>query len=187
MIDIEKLLISHPNWPTNYHKPEFWEYLGRAVASLGLLEETLKKSIYIISGNKRISNLDNSDDEYNKWIKDLEKVASNAMGSLIKKLEGSINENHDFVFPELNNFIEKLERLLEWRNILCHGSWRPPDSEHKSQPLFIRRDLNCVQNTVDVDLLKKVIREAAESTCFLINIITTHGLEFPGLVRSEVK
>jgi hypothetical protein len=30
-----------PDFPTNLHPPEFWEALGRAVATFGFLEEAL--------------------------------------------------------------------------------------------------------------------------------------------------
>jgi hypothetical protein len=39
-----------PSFPTQAHSPAFWEALGRAVATVGFLEETLGKAIFAYTG-----------------------------------------------------------------------------------------------------------------------------------------
>ena len=43
IIDFEKHGETSPDWPTNYHEPDFWEALGRTIATISFLEEILKK------------------------------------------------------------------------------------------------------------------------------------------------
>jgi hypothetical protein len=43
-----------PQYPTNMHGAEFWEALGRAVATFGFLEEVLGKAIFSFTATGRI-------------------------------------------------------------------------------------------------------------------------------------
>lgn len=40
-------------FPTHRHEPEFWEHLGRAIASFGFLEEVLGKAIFAFTATRR--------------------------------------------------------------------------------------------------------------------------------------
>ena len=42
-------------YPTHLHEPDFWESLGRAIATFGLLEETLSKAIFSFTATKSYS------------------------------------------------------------------------------------------------------------------------------------
>ncbi len=69
-VDVEKL---PTNFPTHRHTPEFWEALGRTVATFGFLEEALGKAIFSFTGTRQISP-DELDGAYEKWLPTLEKA-----------------------------------------------------------------------------------------------------------------
>ena len=52
MIDRSGLPVSYP---THAHQPEFWEALGRSVATFGFLEEVLLKAIFALTATTHIS------------------------------------------------------------------------------------------------------------------------------------
>lgn len=49
LIDREKL---DDDYPTQLHSPEFWEHLGRAVATFGFLEEVLKRATLALTATR---------------------------------------------------------------------------------------------------------------------------------------
>lgn len=180
VIDIEKQIETNPYWPTNYHEPEFWEALGRAIATISLLEETLKKSIYVITGARKVSNEDRENEEFKAWLKGLETTISNPLSSLIKRYEEAVRKNEKFLTTDFESLLKELQGLKEWRNILCHGSWRPPNDDGKSCPIFVKKNGDIFRGEIDLDLLRNIRVESAKMICILMNNITSNGFQFPG-------
>lgn len=180
IIDIDKHFQSNPIWPTHRHKAEFWEALGRAIGSFGFLEETLARAIYAISGTKVISNKEKIDEEFQTWIKHLVRALSDPLAGLIDKYEEALKNNSDFSVSNSDELIKNLHSLKVWRNILCHASWREPNSKGESIPLFVNRKGDNVTSPVDTDVLEKVMRNTAELTCLVMNSVTSNGYQFPG-------
>ena len=54
-------------FPRQMHDPEFWESLGRAIATFGFLEETLCKAIFSFTATKPYSD-DEIQQAYNNWL-----------------------------------------------------------------------------------------------------------------------
>lgn len=180
IIDIKTFIETSPEWPTNYHEADFWEALGRTVATISFLEEILKKSILVISGSKQISSFERKDEELSIWLKKLEIATSDPLGALIKKYEQAVRSNEKFLVEDFGSLISELELLKEWRNILCHGSWRPPGNNGKSNPFFIKKNGDVFSGDIDTAQLNKVRTETVKIICNIINSITTHGIQFPG-------
>jgi hypothetical protein len=42
-----------PLFPTHGHSPQFWEQLGRTIATYGFLEEALGKAIFAFTATRR--------------------------------------------------------------------------------------------------------------------------------------
>jgi hypothetical protein len=78
--------VDHRNLPTHYpthtHGAEFWEALGRTVATFGLLEETLGKAIFSFTATRHIAE-DKVEEEFEKWLPTLEKALNDPLGGLI--------------------------------------------------------------------------------------------------------
>ena len=63
-------------FPTHRHGPEFWEHLGRAIASFGFLEEVLGTAIFAFTATRRYSQ-DQIDAAYDAWLPKLERALGN--------------------------------------------------------------------------------------------------------------
>ncbi|WP_230383104.1 hypothetical protein [Paracoccus shanxieyensis] len=55
-------------FPTHRHAAEFWEQLGRVIASFGFLEEVLGKAIFAFTATRRYSSAE-IHAEYEAWLK----------------------------------------------------------------------------------------------------------------------
>jgi hypothetical protein len=180
IINIKSFRKEKPLWPTHLHNPSFWETLGRTVATVGLLEECLAKAIFVITGNKPVSDLENIDNEVKKWADELLKAVSDTLGTLITKFEKAVDDSQNIEVANFKEFINQLRELCVWRNILCHCSWRAPDDEGKSVPLFINRNGDILKSKIDEDTLRQVMNSAAELSLEVINTITANGFQWPG-------
>jgi hypothetical protein len=63
-----------PNkFPTHGHEADFWESLGRAVATFGFLEEILGKAIFAFTATRAYEE-DEIDRAYDEWLLKLERA-----------------------------------------------------------------------------------------------------------------
>lgn len=167
------------HFPTHRHSAEFWEALGRSVATFGFLEEVLGKAIFSFTGTREISE-DKLEEEYAKWQPTLERAASDPLGGLIDSYGHAVRANRNATIANLDDLLEHLRKASTVRNVLCHGSWRMPDEHGRSVPLFVDKKINEFQTPVDVAYLQQVQRHAAELACAVINTVTQMGWQFPG-------
>ena len=103
-VDCERL---PTHFPTHRHKAEFWEALGRAVATFGFLEETLEKAIFAFTATRKVP-ADIIDEEYRKWLPTLEKALTDPLGSLISSYEEAVRANGDAQIPNLQDLVSRL-------------------------------------------------------------------------------
>uniref|UniRef100_UPI001CB7314F hypothetical protein n=1 Tax=Sphingopyxis sp. LK2115 TaxID=2744558 RepID=UPI001CB7314F len=104
IVDIDSLPAS---FPTHKHSDEFWEALGRAVATFGFLEETLGKAIFAFTATREYA-ADEIDEAYAKWVPTLQRTLSDALGSLISTY-GTVVRQHG------KDTIENLDSLVSVR------------------------------------------------------------------------
>lgn len=169
------------HFPTHKHTAEFWESLGRAIASFGFLEEILKRAIFAFTGTRPIS-----DDEYekllNQWLKELETMVKDPLGPLIKSYKDAVGQNGNAtnINLDFDDLIKRLGEVKDYRNVLCHGSWRTPDGQGRSIPFFINNKKEIFQTPIDVAFLQQVQKAVAELACEVISSVTQMGWQFPG-------
>lgn len=166
-------------FPTHRHEGRFWESLGRAVGTFGFLEEVLGKAIFALSATKPYEPAE-IDAAYEKWTRQLEKALTDPLGSLINDYEKTVREHPDTTTEDLDFLISRLQKASRIRNVLCHGSWRAPDSQGASVPLFVDRKRNVCDAAVDCAYLDQVQRHVAELSCAVMNSVTGIGWQFPG-------
>ncbi len=168
-----------PGFPTHHHSDEFWAALGRAIATFGFLEEILGKAIFSFTGTRRFP-VDEVDAEYQKWLPVLERALSDQLGKLIGSYETAVRSHNTADVPNLAALVVDLRNAAVIRNALCHGSWRPPDAEGRSVPLFVNNKKEIFETAVDVAFLNQAQRHVAELSCDVINSVTQQGWQFPG-------
>lgn len=125
-------------FPTHKHSSEFWEALGCTVATFGFLEETLGKAIFSFTATRRIPP-NELEAEFEKWLPTLERALIDPLGGLIDSYAKVVRANSGATITNLDDLLDALRKASAIRNVLCHGSWRMPDKEGRSLPLFVNK------------------------------------------------
>lgn len=176
VVDLEAL---PRNFPTNRHEPLFWEQLGRTVATFGFLEETLAKAIFAFTATTPYSE-NEIQKELEKWLPKLQRALSDQLWNLIECYGKAVREHPGATIDNLEELIFHLKEAAEMRNVLCHGSWPPPDSDGASIPFFVNKKQQRFATRIDVASLVQVQDNAAELICAVVNTVTHMGWQFPG-------
>ncbi len=174
-VDIDRI---PANFPTHRHDEAFWEALGRAVGTFGFLEETLGKAIFAFTATRQIPP-DQIESEYAKWLSTLERALEDPLGGLIDSYGNSARKHQDAP-PYLDDLLAQLRKATVWRNTICHGSWRAPDEQGHSLPLYVDKKRGIFETSIDIAALKQLQRHVAELACAVVNSVTQLGYQFPG-------
>jgi len=177
VVDLDSL---PPLFPTHLHSAEFWEQLGRTVATFGHLEEVLGKAIFALTATVRYDEAE-IQGAFERWLPTLERALTDPLGGLIESYGKAYRSHPDATFDNLDDLLDELRRASAIRNVLCHGSWRKPGAEGRSLPLFVNRQKEVFCTPVDIEFLRQTQRAAVELVCHVINSITTMGWQFPGM------
>jgi hypothetical protein len=174
IIDRAKL---QPLFPTRGHSPQFWEQLGRTVATFGFLEEVLGKAIFAFTATRNYSP-DEINAAYQVWH--LERALTDQLLNLAESYGKVARDNPATMTENVDELVENIKKATIIRNILCHGSWRAPNSNGASVPLFVNRQKQVFDTGVDIGYLEQVQAHVAELACCVIDTVTHMGWQFPG-------
>lgn len=166
-------------FPTHKHEASFWESLGRAVATFGFLEEILGKAIFAFTATRSYEKAEIAE-AYDEWLPKLERALIDPLGNLIDAYGKAVRDNSDAVIENFDEILGDLRKASQMRNILCHGSWRLPDTSGASIPFFVNRKKEIVDSAMDCQFLDQVQKHTADLACVVINTVTQMGLQFPG-------
>ena len=166
-------------FPTHKHEAAFWESLGRAVATFGFLEEILAKAIFSFTAT-RPYNESEIQQAYDEWLPKLESALIDPLGKLIDSYGRAVRDNPDAAIDNIDDLLGDLRKDSAMRNILCHGSWRLPDTSGASLPFFVNRKILLVDTAMDCQFIDQVQRHTANLACRVINTVTQMGWQFPG-------
>lgn len=166
-------------FPTHRHEAQFWEALGRAVATFGFLEETLGKAIFSFTATRPYSEQD-IQQAYTKWLPELEHALTDQLGNLINNYGKAVREHPQTTITNLDELLENLRKASKIRNVLCHGSWRPPNSAGASIPFFVNRQKEVFDTAIDIDFVNRVQKHAAGLVCAVVDSVTHMGWQSPG-------
>lgn len=167
------------NFPTQAHSPQFWEELGRTVATFGFLEEVLGKAIFSFTATRSYPE-DKIEAEYEKWLLTLEKALSDPLGRLIGSYGRAVKEHGEAKIADIDKLLGDLHTASKLRNVICHGSWRMPDAQGKSVPLFVTHENEIFETQVDEAFLWQLRRHAVGLICDVMDTVTSMGWQFPG-------
>lgn len=166
-------------FPTQAHDSVFWESLGRVVATFGFLEEVLAKAIFSFTATTPYPS-EEIDDVFAQWVPKLERALSDPLGGLIDSYGKAVRDNPHATISNLDSLLDDLRDASYLRNVLCHGSWRTPDSDGRSTPFFINRKQECFDTAIDASFLNQVQKHCTELICTVIDTVTHMGWQFPG-------
>jgi hypothetical protein len=183
IVDVASLPLQYP---TRLHHPNFWEALGRTIATFGFLEEILAKAIFAFTATKEYEELE-IEMAFEKWLPILENALTDQLFKLIGSYEKAVKDNSSSTISNLDELVEDLRKTAVIRNVLCHGSWRLPDSASKSIPFFVNRNKQVFDTAIDVEFLQQTQRHVAKLACAIISTVEHMGWQFPGSTGSGKK
>lgn len=168
-----------PMFPTHRHSPKFWEQLGRTIATFGFLEEVLGKAIFAFTATRQY-NSEEIDAAYQAWLPQLERALTDQLWNLADSYGKAARDNPATMTENIGELIEDIKKAAVIRNVLCHGSWRTPDENGASIPLFINRQKEKFDTAIDLAYLKQVQEHVVELVCCVMDTVTHMGWRFPG-------
>ena len=168
-----------PMFPTHRHTAHFWEALGRTIATFGFLEETLGKAIFAFTGTRPYGE-EEVQEAYLLWLPQLERALTDQLWNLTEAYCKAVRDHPHETIQNLEELVADIKKATEIRNVLCHGSWRAPDNDGASIPLYVNKKKEVFATPIDVAYLEQVQRHVAELTCAVINTVTHMGWQFPG-------
>ena len=157
----------------------FWENLGRTIATFGFLEEVLGKAIFAFTATTRYPESE-VEAAFKKWLPTLERALIDPLAGLIDAYGRAVRSNSEASITNLDDLLSELRKASVIRNVLCHGSWRTPDTGGKSLPLFVNRQKMVWDTPIDIPYLKQTQKEVAELACEVVTTVTRMGWQFPG-------
>lgn len=166
-------------FPTHKHPAEFWESLGRVIGTFGFLEETLCKAIFSFTATKPYDEAEISR-AYDEWLPKLERSLMDPLGSLIDSYGKAVRDHPHATITNLNDLLDDLREASKIRNVLCHGSWRTPDSNGRAVPFFVNRKKERFETPIDKQFLDQTQAHCVDLICAVINTVTHMGWQFPG-------
>lgn len=166
-------------FPTHRHADKFWEALGRTIATFGFLEEMLGRAIFSFTATRQIPH-NEQEAEFKKWLPTLERALTDPLRGLIDSYAKAVRANSNATVSNPDDLLENLRKASDLRNVLCHGSWRLPDEQGRSRPLFVNKKGEVFQTPIDVAFLEREQRQVIKLACDVINSVTHMGWQFPG-------
>jgi hypothetical protein len=176
IIDRDKL---PPLFPTHRHSLQFWEQLGRTIATYGFLEEVLGKAIFVFTATRNYSP-DKIDAAYQAWLPQLERALTVQLWNLAESYGTAARDNPATTTENVDEMVEDIKKATFIRNVLCHGSWRTPNAKGASVPLFVNRQKQVFDTAIDIAYLEEVQARVAELACSVMDTVTQMGWQFPG-------
>jgi hypothetical protein len=176
VIDRSKL---PPLFPTHRHASQFWEQLGRTVATYGFLEEVLGKAIFAFTATRNYTPAE-IDAAYQAWLPQLERALTDQLWNLAERYGKAVRENPAAMIGNVDELVDDIKKTIVIRNVLCHGSWRTPNANGASVPLFVNRQKQKFDTAIDIAYLEQVQANVVELACSVIDTVTQMGWQFPG-------
>ncbi|PLW77891.1 hypothetical protein [Cohaesibacter celericrescens] len=168
-----------PKFPTHMHAPKFWEQLGRTIATYGFLEEVLGKAIFAFSATTNYRSIE-IDAVYQAWLPQLERALTDPLSNLAEAYGKAARQNPETTTKNVDELVAHIKKAAVIRNVLCHGSWRMPDADGASVPLYVNRHKQVFDDAIDLAYLEKVQTHVAELACNVRDTVTHMGWQFPG-------
>jgi hypothetical protein len=166
-------------FPTHGHEPAFWEALGRAVATFGFLEEVLGRAIFAVTATTHYQE-EEIDEALKTWLSTLERSLADPLGNLIDTYGKTFRNNSGAKVENLDDLLKGLRDASRIRNVICHGSWGPPDSRGATVPFFVNKQQEVFDTPIDTSFLDQLQKSTADLACAVINTVTHMGWQFPG-------
>jgi hypothetical protein len=167
------------DFPTQFCSADFWESLGRTVATFGLLEDVLCRAIFAFTATRPYSDTEISA-AYEKWLPELQRALSDQLFALIDKYGKSVRDHPKGDIRNLTELLDEMKAASRIRNVLCHSSWSKPDENGASLPSFVNKQNEVFETPIDRAWLEQCRQHVVTLICAVVNSVTQLGWQFPG-------
>ncbi len=166
-------------YPTHRHSPQFWEQLGRTVATYGCLEEVLARAIFAFTAKREYTDKE-FEQAFLAWRKRLEWAVTASLSNLADNYGKAVRDNTTARTENISDLIEEIKEGAELRNVLCHGSWWLPNEYGASVPWYVNKKKDKFETEIDFAFLQQVQTNTAKLICSVMDSVTVMGFQFPG-------
>jgi hypothetical protein len=139
----------------------------------------LGRAIFAFTATRAYSP-DEIDAAYQAWLPQLERALTDQLWNLAESYGKAVRNNPASTITNVETLVENIKKATIIRNVLCHGSWRAPNTNGASVPLFVNRQKEVFETPIDVPYLKQVQAYVVELICGVVSSVTHMGWEFPG-------
>lgn len=168
-------------YPTGEYSAQFWEHLGRAIATFSFLEGILKRAIFAFTATRRYGSAEETEAAYEAWLLQLQQVLTDQLWKLAEKYGEAVRNNGDSTILNVHALVDEIKEAAKIRNVLCHGAWlNIPNEEGKAVPFFVNKNNKKFSIPIDIDYLRNVQQSITKLACIVINSVTHMGWQFPG-------
>lgn len=168
-------------YPTEKYSAQFWEYLGRTVATFSFLEGILKRAIFALTATRRYDSAEETEAAYEAWLLHLQQVLTDQLWKLAEKYGEAVRSHADSTILNVHTLVDEIKEAAKIRNVLCHGAWlNIPNEEGKAIPFFVNKNNKKFAIPIDIDYLRNVQQGITKLACIVINSVTHMGWQFPG-------
>lgn len=146
--------------------------IGHAVSGFGFLEEALKRAIFSLT--RQGLGEDVSEQELENWLRRMEEIADDSMGTLIDSFVASarragVDEHHGLA-GELTGIRLK-------RNLLCHASWRPGSKPGYWHPTFVNTRGERYPDEMNAEDVEEIHAKTLSIARRVVSIMRATGIE----------
>jgi hypothetical protein len=115
-----------------------------------------------------------------KWPELLTHALTDTLSPLAEVYGKAVRGHQESKFANVNELVDDIRKVAAIRNVLCHGSWPPPNTLGKSIPHFFDKKARKFDTPVDIELLQQVQATLQNQICSVIDSVTAMGYQFPG-------
>jgi hypothetical protein len=149
------------------------------VATFGFLEDALCKAIFAFTATTHYPE-EEIEDAYREWLPTLERALVDPLGNLIDVYGKAVRNNSTSTIENLDDLLKALRAASKIRNVICHGSWGPPDARGATVPFFVNKQKEIFDTPVDESFLDQLQKSTTDLACAVIDTVTHMGWQFPG-------
>ena len=150
----------------------------------GYLEEMLKRAVYKLTGTYPVPADEAArDDAVRDWGEPLERSIVNTLTPLIDTFAKATRNHPESRHQNLDEFVQHLREAAKVRNLICHGTWAPPDENGASVPFYVTGkpgQQQVCETRVTVAWLDQLQTHTNQLACGVVDTVTHMGYQFPG-------
>ena len=175
------------HWPTNRAPGEFWETLGRTVATFSHLEDMMVRAWFGLTSTHGFEDMEQAGAAFPNWERDLKSSLTDSLHLLARKLERAFKDDDRIPDDFANAFLARLSEIRIWRNALLHGAWQEFREDGSVELRHFKRGNEGperLENRLSVEVLSSIRGETVDLMIDLVEILNMADIHFPGTAWS---